>query len=101
MEPYPKSRAKELHENEIEIETETNNRVSFVPFLGISPFRYRDVFRKARRKGTDGRAKTWYQDEPRPMLDIVANSYIQAEPLAYANLFGTITTSDTPAADAE
>src|SRR5262249_39290572 len=39
MEPYPKSRAKDLHQNEIEIEKTTPGRVSFVPFLGISPFR--------------------------------------------------------------
>src|SRR5690606_14932011 len=44
MEPYPKSKAKELHENEIEIEQESADRVAFLPFLGISPYRYRDIF---------------------------------------------------------
>jgi cytidine deaminase len=94
MEPYPKSRAKELHENEISIELETLNTVAFMPFLGISPFRYRDVFQKGRRKQPDGTAKTWYHDEPRPLVDIVANSYIRVEPLAYANLFGNIRAAD-------
>ncbi|GGD91229.1 deoxycytidylate deaminase [Tsuneonella deserti] len=37
MEPYPKSRAKQLHKNEIEIEKKSETRVSFMPFLGISP----------------------------------------------------------------
>ena len=44
MEPYPKSKAKDLHQNEIEIEKETPGRLSFVPFLGISPYRYSDIF---------------------------------------------------------
>jgi deoxycytidylate deaminase len=91
MEPYPKSRAKELHENEIEIETETKDKVSFMPFLGISPFRYRDVFQKGRRKNSDGSAKAWYHDKPRPMVDIVWPSYIRLELLAYSHLFGTTT----------
>jgi hypothetical protein len=50
MEPYPKSKAKELHKNEIEIEREVEDKVSFVPFLGISPFRYRDIFQKEQAK---------------------------------------------------
>jgi deoxycytidylate deaminase len=90
MEPYPKSRAKDLHENEIDIEVESPHTVAFMPFLGISPFRYRDIFQKGRRKKPDGSAKIWYDDEPRPLIDIVAHSYIYVEPLAYANLFGNI-----------
>jgi cytidine deaminase len=100
MEPYPKSRAKELHQNEIDIEAETPNRVSFMPFLGISPFRYADIFQKGRRKNQDGSAKTWYHDKPRPMIDIVWPSYIRVEPLAYADLFGSITTQ-TPGVSEE
>jgi deoxycytidylate deaminase len=50
IEPYPKSRAQELHSNEISIENEAADKVSFIPFLGISPFRYRDIFQKGRRK---------------------------------------------------
>ena len=96
MEPYPKSRAKDLHANEIDIETETVGTVAFMPFLGISPFRYRDIFQKGRRKKPDGSAKMWYDDEPRPLIDIVANSYIRVEPLAYANLFGNIRPAEPP-----
>lgn len=44
MEPYPKSKAKELHYNEIELEKTSSTKVSFMPFLGISPYRYRDLF---------------------------------------------------------
>lgn len=94
MEPYPKSRAKQLHEHEIGIEEENDETVSFMPFMGISPFRYRDIFQKGRRKDGRGNAKTWYYDEPRPMIDILSNLYVRLEPMAYANLFGEIIISD-------
>jgi deoxycytidylate deaminase len=81
MEPYPKSRAKDLHQNEIEIEKVTPGRVSFIPFLGISPFRYRDIFQKGRRKRPDGSATRWIHpsDQPVPMLDVSSNEYLELE----------------------
>jgi cytidine deaminase len=69
-----------------------------MPFLGISPFRYRDIFQKGRRKNADGTAKVWYYDDPRPMIDIVSFSYIRVEPLAYANLLANIEREDPPIA---
>ena len=54
LEPYPKSYAKELHFNSIEIEGTGNatisSKVKFIPFMGISPFRSRDFFEKGKRK---------------------------------------------------
>ena len=78
VEPYPKSKAKELHENEVELERSSENRVSFMPFIGISPFRYRDIFEKGRRK-SDGHAMKWISDEPKPMIDISAPTYTDLE----------------------
>jgi cytidine deaminase len=80
LEPYPKSQAKVLHGDEVEIETETQpGKVSFVPFLGISPARYRDIFAKGRRKTDAGKALRWYRETPKPMLDVVFPSYLQNE----------------------
>ncbi|WP_198411805.1 anti-phage dCTP deaminase [Microvirga flavescens] len=90
MEPYPKSRAKDLHENEIEIEQESQTRVSFVPFLGISPYRYRDIFQKGKRKNSDGTAKRWYAGEPQPLVDVVAPSYIDLELTSIIPFVGAI-----------
>lgn len=59
MEPYPKSKARLLHDNEIPIEYKDPSCVSLLPFLGISPFRYRDIFQKARRKDNVGNALDW------------------------------------------
>lgn len=88
MEPYPKSRAKELHQNEIEIEKETPGTVSFVPFLGISPFRYRDIFQKSNRKGNDGGALRWIAEVPAPMIDAPPPAYPDIEIAEYSKLFG-------------
>lgn len=89
MEPYPKSRAKDLHPDEIEIETETPGKVSFVPFMGISPFRYRDIFQKGRRKGDDGIALDWYNDK-KPMIEVTSPAYIDNEAWALAPLLGLV-----------
>jgi len=80
LEPYPKSRAKQLHSNEIEIERTSSNKVSFLPFLGISPFRYRDIFEKASRK-TGAVARTWYakDDQPRPLVPKTLPAYVEME----------------------
>ena len=91
MEPYPKSRAKQLHPNEIEIEREASTKVSFVPFLGIAPLRYRDIFLKAsKRKREGGEARTWYSksDEPVPMLDVVFNAHPDLEKAALTEFLG-------------
>lgn len=95
MEPYPKSKAKELHENEIEIEEESADKVAFVPFLGVSPFRYRDIFEKRKRK-KGSRAIEWYQEAPRPMVEVSAPNYPQSEILEAARLYGETTSSDGP-----
>jgi deoxycytidylate deaminase len=95
MEPYPKSKAKELHENEIEIEQETGGRVAFLPFLGISPYRYRDIFQKGRRK-KDGLALQWYEEIPRPMIDVPVPTYVDLEKWEYGLLLGQFKSGDAP-----
>ncbi|RYE50336.1 MAG: deoxycytidylate deaminase, partial [Sphingobacteriales bacterium] len=68
IEPYPKSKANDLHSEEIDIYGNSSGKVIFEPFLGISPFRYRDIFEKGKRKSSDGTAKRWVQDKPTPSL---------------------------------
>ena len=91
MEPYPKSKARELHGNEIALEEEIPGRVSFVPFLGISPFRYRDIFQKGRRKNRDGTAARWYSGKPRPQIDFLVPTTADSESFAIMVLLGDMT----------
>jgi deoxycytidylate deaminase len=92
MEPYPKSRAKDLHPDEIEIEAESDTKVAFVPFMGISPYRYRDIFQKGRRKQDDGTADSWFKNQKSPMIEIVLPTYTYNEEWALAELIGEVTT---------
>jgi deoxycytidylate deaminase len=89
LEPYPKSRAKQLHSHEIEIERTSASKVSFLPFLGISPFRYRDIFEKSSRK-TGSVARTWYasDDKPRPMVPKALPAYIDIEQVEIDEMYG-------------
>lgn len=89
MEPYPKSRAKELHEHEIQLEKKTSdNSVAFLPFMGISPLRYRDVFQKGKRK-RDGIALDWMDGSPKPLIDISATTHTDLESYEVLKLFGS------------
>lgn len=90
IEPYPKSRAKTLHANEIEVENENPERVVFAPFLGISPFRYRDIFEKSKRKDPAGRASRWYRGGAQPLVDVIYPAYLAAEAFALLPLLGRV-----------
>lgn len=80
MEPYPKSKAKELHSNEIELDSLNEKKVSFIPFIGISPYRYRDIFEKKGKRKTGSIANKWFYDDiPSPMIDVLAPSYTELE----------------------
>jgi deoxycytidylate deaminase len=95
MEPYPKSKAKELHEHEIEIEKRSTTRVSFLPFLGISPARYRDIFQKGKRK-KDGLALNWITGNPRPLVDLSAITYVDLEDFEIRKLTSSLQRIDEP-----
>lgn len=94
LEPYPKSKAYELYADEIQVESDTDNsKVSFMPFLGISPYRYRDIFQKGKRKER-GVANKWYYKVPKPMLDLDFPAYTRvAELWALRPLLGDLTKS--------
>lgn len=87
MEPYPKSKAHDLHEHEISIEDDTEGKITFVPFMGISPHRYRDVFEKGKRK-SGAKANDWYRGDPRPMIDISTDAYLRNEIFEAAKIYG-------------
>lgn len=66
IEPYPKSRAEAMYGDEV--------RTSFLPFTGIAPRRYQQLFDISEdRKGEDGSRKPWGTAEKkkkaRPKVD--------------------------------
>jgi deoxycytidylate deaminase len=66
IEPYPKSRALELHDDSISLSGEMG-KLRFEHFFGISPRRYRDIFQKSKRRSSDGAMNDWYYSDPYPM----------------------------------
>jgi deoxycytidylate deaminase len=88
LEPYPKSYARELHSDSIEIEgSEEISKVKFIPFLGISPIRYRDFFEKGRRKDK-GTSKIirWARGIGVPIVEIYHPVYIGLETIVSSKL---------------
>jgi deoxycytidylate deaminase len=89
IEPYPKSRAADLHQDAIcfdaDVASETG-KIPFLPFVGVGPRRYLDLFSlelstgaKVKRKEDDGRAIFPARAERPPRVPTPAYSYLQLE----------------------
>jgi deoxycytidylate deaminase len=89
IEPYPKSRAMDLHSDAICFsyeDAEKTGRIPFVPFVGIGPRRYLDLFsldlstgRKITRKGEDGAALFPKRATRPPRVPMLPFSYLERE----------------------
>jgi deoxycytidylate deaminase len=78
IEPYRKSLATKLHDDVITEDEETRDKVRILPFDGVSPRRYLDLFRMgtAQRKGANGLA---VQLDPR-QVHPVASGMLESVP---------------------
>lgn len=88
IEPYPKSLAKKLHEDSISIDKDKSQYVSFLPFLGVGPRRYFDLFslklssgREVKRKDRDGKTIDFESKKKSIQLRLSEkdSTYIKAE----------------------
>jgi cytidine deaminase len=80
IEPYPKSYAIDLHHDSIKLgHDREEGKVNFRQFIGISPFRYRDLFERSRRKTKEGQAERWHGEFRRPLIDVYFPQYMKAE----------------------
>lgn len=85
IEPYPKSMAQRLYPEAIAVDDKYTvaEAVNFIPFLGISPHRYFDLFEMVgRRKDERGSATKWKRASARPRLERMVGSYLEIETLA-------------------
>jgi cytidine deaminase len=89
IEPYPKSFAEQLHD-EIVIKAGkyTGKKIQFSPFLGISPFRFRDIFERGRRKDDGGRFRPWIDNAPRVIVKYPSAAYLGNEWSVVKRFFG-------------
>jgi len=94
VEPYPKSRALDLHSESIELKTShdeppTENRVIFEPFTGVGARRFLDLFSmalgsgsKVKRKNKDGNTVEWNKENAVARTPLLSKSYLQVEEAA-------------------
>lgn len=84
VEPYPKSRARHLHGDAIQVDAQKPVRgpVVFEPFVGIAPRQYLDIFdARDRRKDSAGRIFDWRAKgvRPQPRFIRFKNTYRDIE----------------------
>lgn len=89
IEPYPKSRARDLHSDAIcfdEAEAARTGKLPFLPFIGVGPRRYLDLFslelssgREIQRKDDNGVPILPRKAESPPRIPMVALSYLERE----------------------
>jgi len=95
LEPYPKSYVRQLHSDSIQVEDRSDaQKVSFQPFIGISPFRYRDLFEKGRRKDGFGEAQKWKSEPRKPIVGIAVPPHFAAENYVISKLGEVIAKRD-------
>ena len=101
VEPYPKSRAKELHPDSICVDEPEAGKVCFEPFVGVSARRYFDLFSMALSSGyrmkrkEGGKIIPWERSTARPRVGPSALSYIQREQLAIGEISLTMPFGET------
>jgi deoxycytidylate deaminase len=106
VEPYPKSRALDLHSESIELKTSheaapTQNRVIFEPFTGVGTRRFLDLFSmalgggsKVKRKDKDGNTVVWNKENAVARTPLLPKSYLQVEDTA--SVIWSQSQGDTP-----
>jgi deoxycytidylate deaminase len=88
VEPYPKSKASQLHSDAISIEAERPTKVSFMPFVGVAARRYFDLFSMRISSGwplerKDGlKATTFIRTEAKPRVPMAPASFRELEGIA-------------------
>jgi deoxycytidylate deaminase len=84
LEPYPKSLTADMHSDSVKIEGTSRGRydsfpaVQFVPFYGITPRRYRELFYRTKRK-VESVFSEYRNGAARPIVSIMAPWYAERE----------------------
>jgi len=90
VEPYPKSKAFEFHSDAISSEESSNtNIVAFLPFVGIGPRKFFDLFSmrlsagyEIVRKNSEGLVLLWESEQSSARIQMLPCSYLEQETIA-------------------
>lgn len=97
LEAYPKSLTADLHSDSVKIEGTSRGpydrfpSVNFVPFFGITPTRYKELFSRQKRK-KDGRFEKYRDGFPRPVVSPLLSAHLTLESQITGLLANAITT---------
>ncbi|NRR31094.1 cytidine deaminase [Oxalobacteraceae bacterium] len=85
VEPYPKSKALDFHEDSITLQGE-EGKLRFEPFVGVGPRSFFNLFSvnlgsgySIVRKTNDGKPSEWSEDGARLRMQMLPSSYIERE----------------------
>lgn len=90
IEPYPKSRAEQLHSDAIAVDpvTLSDDHVNFVAFKGISPKQYQEIFDAGDLRKTDeGKIREWKMSDGNVRFQRYINTYREIETNICASIF--------------
>jgi deoxycytidylate deaminase len=98
IEPYPKSKAKEILSDSITVEDCNDPRkVSFEHFVGIGPRRYFDLFSLSlssgypiERKDSNGKRLDWKKQTAKPRIPMPPVSYEDLENIAIGTIWSSV-----------
>lgn len=97
VEPYAKSKAPTLHKDAISIDKEWGAKTPFLPFIGVGPRRYFDLFSlrlstgyPIKRKEKDGKLVEWKRSRAVLRMQMQPTSYQRRELLAFKTLEGLL-----------
>lgn len=98
IEPYPKSKALEFYKEQITTEeNDQSERVEFLPFSGVGPRRFADLFsmdshrwQKRKRKNDDGETIKWDKRNANLRTPMPVTIYLENESLEYKAFYDCI-----------
>jgi cytidine deaminase len=95
IEPYPKSLALDLHKDAVSVEIADGAKVAFLPFVGVAPRQYMNVFGMKKRKDeSTGEIVSWIARTALPVQSGPFKSYFEAEDWIGAELQRKMASSD-------
>ena len=88
IEPYAKSLTAELYPDSIAVDGGNGDkkRIPFVPFVGVAPRQYMNLFQAGKRKNSDGSAVRFNPKKAKPRYFQEPTIYLENEIKAFKNL---------------
>ena len=93
VEPYPKSKALEFHQDAVSLDKQQEGRVRFEPFVGVGPRSFFNLFsmrlgsgNPLKRKNPQGDVVEWHEAQANVRMQMLPTSYIDRETLAASQL---------------